>query len=595
VRPGESLDSARNEAQAIWSNYRADFLSRGGVVGPLDRNLSVDLRSIARGTSRVREQFQTTLLLLFGGAGLVLVMVSINVGGMFLARIVQSRKDTAVRRAIGATRSRIVRQWTIESVLVTTVGGIAGLALAGAALPALVDWLSPLIGFGGLGRAPTLNVPIDIRLFAFGVVGILSLSVVAAAIPTVWWMRRESYRALKAAPDDRDNRRIQAALSIVQVAVCTTLLLGGGLLIRTLDELGSIDTGFDRELLVRFGFDTRLAGYDGPATAAFQQRLLEEAASLPGVASAAFTGTPVMQGIGTVMVVARPGQIVTGGAWNTNVNRVSAGYFETMGLQLISGTIFEDRSLAPDEPRPVVVNQAFADSFFGDENPLGGVFDSGAEFGTPTYRIVGVVSDANYRSLREFDPPIFYTNSRADEPAGTFSLVVRTASPGLVVEPVRATVRSIDPAMPVIDAITMSEEVERSLWRERLATGLVSSFAVIGLAVAAMGLYAILAQFVASRRREIGLRLALGAKDRDVIRLIARRVATVIGLGLLLGVAAHLALGRWLSGLLYGVELLDPPVLAIAATALVVISLLAGMAPVRRAVSIDPMSTLREE
>jgi predicted permease len=598
LRESESLESARNETQVIWSRFREEFVAGGGTIGPFDRELSVELRSIARGTSRVREQFQGTLLLLLAGAGLVLAMVCFNVGGLLLARIAQSRKDAAMRRALGASRGRIAAQWTVESVLVAVIGGVAGLLLAAASMPALVRWLSPLIGFGGFGRAPTLEVSFDVRIAAFGVATMLGTGIVAALVPTFWWTRKDTYAALKATTDDRENRRIQSSLTVVQIAISTVLLLGGGLMIRTLDRLDAVDTGFDRGMLVRFAFDPRLADYDGPATAALRRRLLAETATLPGVAAAAITTTPVMQGLGVVMVVAPPGPPPAfDGSWNTNVQWVSSSYFRAMGIELLSGTVFEDTQASAAEPAAVVVNEAFARQFFGDEDAVGRVFDSGREFQTPRYRVVGVVSDANYRSLRESNPPIFYGNPLSSEQdfAGAFSLLVRTTTPAAIIQPVRAIVRSIDPALPVLEAVTMSDEVDRSLWRERLAASLTSGFAMIGLAIAAIGLYAILAHYVASRHKEIGLRIALGAMGRDVLRLVAQRVAPLLLLGLLAGMAAHVALSRWLASLLYEVSMLDPTTVVVSGAALLVTSLLAAMVPVLHALSVDPASTLRED
>ncbi len=598
LRAGESLAAARQETRAIWSRFREELVAGGGVVGPFDRELSIELRSIARGTSRVREQFQGTLLLLLGGAGLLLAMVCLNVGGLLLARITQSRKDAAMRRALGASRSRIARQWTAESVLVAAIGGVAGLLLAAAAMPALVRWLSPLIGFGGLGRPPTLDVSFDPRVAAFGVAATLATGLAAALVPTFWWTRKDTYAALKASADDRENRRIQSGLSVVQVAISTVLLLGGALMIRTLDALEAVDAGFDRDRLVRFALDLRLADYDGPAAAALERRLLEETARLPGVESAAVTATPVMQGLGVVMFVTPPGAPpASDSAWNANVNRVTASYFDTMGIPMSSGAVFEDRLVPADEPTPVVVNEAFARRFFGDGDAVGRVFDSGRVYETPSYRVVGVVSNASYRSLRESDPPIFYTNpmSRERQVAGAFSLLVRTTTPEAVIEPVRAIVRSLDPALPVLEAVTMPDEVDRSLWRERLAAALTGGFAVIGVAIAAIGLYAILAHYVASRRKEIGLRIALGAMGLHVLRLVARRVAPVLALGLLAGTAAHVVLSRWLASLLYEVSTLDPAAVTVSAAALLAMSLLAAMVPVLNAISVDPASTLRED
>jgi predicted permease len=221
LRAGESLESANAETRAIWSRSREAFVAGGGVVGPFDRDVSVELRSIARGTSRVREQFQPTLLLLFGGAGLVLAMVCVNVGGLLLARIMQARRETAVRRALGASRARIACQWIVESMLVAAIGGVVGLVLAAVAMPALVRWLSPLIGFGGFGQPPTLEVSFDLRIAAFGGAAMLGTGILAALVPTFWGTRKEAYATLKASMDDRETIRIQSGLSVVQVAMST--------------------------------------------------------------------------------------------------------------------------------------------------------------------------------------------------------------------------------------------------------------------------------------------------------------------------------------------------------------------------------------
>ena len=598
LREGHSLESARAETRVIWSRFREEFVAGGGVIGQFDRDLTLELRSIANGTSRVREQFEGTLLLLFGGGGLVFALVCLNVGGLLLARVAQSKKDTAMRRALGATRGRIACQWVVESVLLAAIGGIAGLLLALGALPAVVRWLSPVIGFGGFGRAPALDVAFDGRIAAFGVAAMLGMGIVAALVPTLWWTRKDTYAALKASTDDRESRRIQSALSVVQIAISTVLVLGCGLMIRTLDRLDAVDAGFDRTMLTRFVLDPGLADYDGAAAAVLQQRLLEETARLPGVEAAAITQTPVMQGLGMIMVVAPEGPPpVFEGSWNTNVNRVTAGYFETMGIELLSGVVFEDKQTAADAPAPVVVNATFARRFFGEETAVDRVFDMGREFKTPRYRIVGVVSDANYRSLREANPPIFYVNPMSLEQnfAGEFSLLVRTTTPEGVIAPVSALVRSIDPALPVLEAVTMSDEVDRSLWRERLVTALTTGFAMIGLAIAAIGLYAILAHYVASRRKEIGLRIALGAMGGDVVRLAVRRVGPLVLLGLLAGTVAHVAHARWLATLLYEVSALDPIAFAVAAASLLLMSALAAMVPVLHAMSVDPAITLRED
>jgi hypothetical protein len=285
-------------------------------------------------------------------------------------------------------------------------------------------------------------------------------------------------------------------------------------------------------------------------------------------------------------------------AWNTTVNNVTEDYFAAMGIELASGTLVDDDEQASaDGPVPIVVNTAFARRFFGGVDAVGRVLDVGREFQAPRYRIVGVVEDANYRSLREANPPIFYANPLASrEPfPGSFSLLLRTTTPDAVIEPVRALVRSIDDALPVLEAVTMSAEVDRSLWRERLAAALTSAFAIVGVATAAIGLYAILASYVASRRKEIGLRIALGAMVGDVLRLVARRVAPIVLVGLILGVATHLAVSRWLESLLYEISTLDPLTVAITGLALLVMSIAAALVPALQATCVDPARTLRED
>jgi predicted permease len=369
-------------------------------------------------------------------------------------------------------------------------------------------------------------------------------------------------------------------------------------MLHSLDRLNAVDAGFDRELLVRFVIDPQLADYDWPAATGLQRRLLEETPRLPGVDAAAITGTPVMQGIGTVMVVTPPGGPPDiEGAWNTNVNNVTAGYFATMGIELVSGAVFDDEQRAGEGPTPTVVNAAFARRFFPGEDAVGRVFDVGREFKAPSYRVVGVVADANYRSLREVEPPIFYVNPLGGQQrsAGSFNLIVRTTTPEAIIGPMRALVRSIDPALPVTEAVTMADEVSRSLWRERLAAALTSAFATIGLAIAAIGLYAILAHYVASRRKEIAMRIALGAVGRDVIWLVVRRVAPIVLLGLVVGTLAHVAVSRWLASLLYDVATLDPITVATAGVTLFVMALLAAMVPALRAISVDPARTLRQD
>ena len=597
LRPGASFEAAQQETEGLWSRVREEILSEESEsLGPFDREASVELRSIARGTSAVRTEFRRTLLLLFAGTILLLVMVCLNVGGLLLARALSSRKETAVQLAVGATRSQIARKWVAESLLVAAFGGAAGVLLAAAGMPALLRWLSPVIGFAGFGRPPMLEVPLDLRISIFVLAATLGTGIVTAIVPAFWFARCDLHAALRASISDPRSHRLQSGLSVIQVAICTVLLLASGLMIRTLWTLESVDAGFDREMLIRFSIDPQMADYSASDAWSLQQRLLEETERLPGVEAAALTRTPVMQGFGMVMFAVPPGPPLEDSSWNTNVNEVTPGYFDAMGIELLSGYVFDGRFASGEGPLPVVVNEAFAQQFFGSEDAVGRVFDEGTVFEIPRYRIVGVVSNANYRSLRETKPPIFYQNLFGPEsPPYIFNLVVRTASPRSLIQPVRDIVRSIDPRLPLIDTVTMGEDVDRSLWRERLISSLAGWFTVIALAVAAIGLYGILGHHVATRRREIGLRLALGASWMNILWVVSKRALLILILGLLIGTGTHLLVGPRIESLLYEVPILDPASFVVTVAFLLLVAMAASAFPFIRAVSIDPAATLRQE
>ena len=598
LRPGISIAAAQEEARILWSTHREEWLSvEGESISPFDRDLSVELRSIERGTSPLRDAFQGTLLLLLTGTTMLLVMVCLNVGGLMLARSMDRRQETAVRLALGASGSQIRGQWVAESVLVAALGTTTGVLLAATGGPALVQWLSSTAatGLAGFGPAPTFEFsPSRILIFVLVVTAVTVI--VTTLVPAYWSRHSDLQTALKAGMSAPANRRLQACLITIQVALCTILLLAGGLMLRTLRNFGEVDAGFDQKRLVRFSIDPGIADYDDSDTWSLQQRLLESTRQLPGVEAAGLTVVPVMQGVGIVTIVVRPGQRVDDGSWNTNVNQVTPGFFGTMGIELLTGELFGPEAESADGPMSVVVNEAFALRFFGKEDPIGRVLDMGAEFENPRYRIVGLVSNANYRSLREADPPMLYWNPFGPgKPASSFSLVVRTASPETVIQPVRDLAQSIDPALPILQAVTMSDEIDRSLWQERLVAVLAASFSVFAMTLAAIGLYGIFAHYVASRRREIGLRVALGARWTHILWLVSRCALATVAVGFIAGLTAHTLAGPSIEGLLFEVSVLDPFSIIASAAFLTLVAGVAGVFPVLRAISADPVRTLREE
>jgi predicted permease len=600
LRPGVSREQAEQETAAAWLRYMQDAAAREpqNYKGHLDRRLEV--RSIANGLSPMRDQSHTALVLLLAGTGLLLLMVCANVGGLLLARATAREKETAVRLAVGASRGRIVRQWLTESLLLTFIGGGAGIAAAYGSMPLLVRWLPPARGIGidpAELRTLSLDLHPDLRVVAFSM-AVCALTAVLSAFAPAWRSSRHDLSlALKIAIGDGRQRRFQSALCAIQVALCTVLVMSAGLMARSLSNLRNVNTGFDRDRVVIFSVDPHVRGYDSQQTWSLQNRLVDGARALPGVEAAALAGRALMRGIGLVNEVVFPGQRGDG-IMNTSVNSVGPEYFDVMGMHVLKGREFtagdttEDGALAH-----VIVNEAFVRRFLKGENPIGQQFATGKEFVKPQYEIIGVVNDTNYRSLREVPPPIFYEEKFGPKAyPDTFVLHVRTrGDPRSMIQPMRDLLRSIDPTVPFFQVATLSEEVDRSLWQERLLVTLASCFSIFAMTLAAIGLYGIVAYFVTARRREIGLRMALGAESGHVTWLVVRRVIPALAAGISGGAVLSLLAGTWVQSLLYGVQPFDPWSGSMALGLLLAIGLGAAAAPALRAIRIDPASTLRED
>ncbi len=600
LRPGVSREQAEQETAAAWMRYMQDAAVREpqNYKGHLDRRLEV--RSIANGLSPIRDQSHTALVLLLAGTGLLLLMVCANVGGLLLARATAREKETAVRLAVGASRGRIVRQWLTESLLLTSIGGGAGIAAAYATMPLLARWLPPARGIGldpAELRTLSLDLHPDLRVVAFSI-AVCALTAGLSAFAPAWRSsRHDLYLALKTTIGDGRQRRFQAALCAIQVALCTVLLMSAGLMARSLSNLRNLNTGFDRDRVVIFSVDPHVRGYDSQQTWSLQNRLLDGARALPGVDAAALAGRALMRGIGLGNSIIFPGQRGDG-VINTSMNSVTPEYFDVMGMHLLAGRGLNFGDTEEEgKLEHVVVNEAFVRRFFNGQNPIGRQFDTGKEFVKPKYEIIGVVNDTNYRSLREIPPPIFYEDKFGPKAyPDTFVLHVRThGDPRLTIQPMRDLLRSIDPTVPFYQVATISDEVDRSLWQERLMVGLASCFGIFAMTLAAIGLYGIVAYFVTARRREIGLRMALGAESGHVVWLVVRRVIPALAVGIAGGVFLSLLAGTWVRSLLYGVQPFDPSSGSMALALLLAIGVAAAAAPALRAIRIDPASTLRED
>jgi predicted permease len=355
-----------------------------------------------------------------------------------------------------------------------------------------------------------------------------------------------------------------------------------------------------RDHVVILSVDPQVRGYDSQQAWSLRQRLLNGARALPGVEAAALADRALMRGIGLGNGVVFPGQ-KGDGVINTSTNFVSPEYFDVMGIHLLEGRGFSEAdSQEEGKLTHVIVNEAFVQRFLAGQNPIGRKFAASLSVGKefePQYEIIGVVNDTKYRSLREVPPPIYYTYAFGPKayPNPFVLHVRRQGDPRAIIQPIRKLLQSIDPTVPFFQVATLSEEVDRSHWQERLLVAVVSCFGIFAMMLSTIGLYGILAYFVTGRRREIGLRMALGADSGHVIWLVIRRVTPALTAGILGGVLLSWLAGKWIQSVLYGVQTFDPRSTSAALVLLISIGIGAAAAPTLRALRVDPASTLRDD
>ncbi|HEV2689612.1 MAG TPA: ABC transporter permease [Bryobacteraceae bacterium] len=591
LRPGVTLEQARAESFAIV-NAAMDM-----QVATNTRDEHLEVQPIATGVSLIRPRFAGALILLMSGVGLLLLMICANVGGLLLARAAARREETAVRLAIGATTGRLLRQWLTESLVLTSIGGLAGLWIASAAAPLFVRAIPTLRDLSATALPVSLDLRPDIRVAAFAI-GVCALCALFAGLPAALQATRTDLHSSLKSTRGTSRQPLRWTLVAIQVGLCTFLLAGAGLLITTFRHLRALDPGFDRDHVVTFSLDPGMAQYTPAQAADLQTRLVTAVRTLPGVESVGTALLGLMRGTGMKTTVAPEGQIAPRSDFmNTSLNAVSPDYFETMGIHFLAG-----RNLRPNEPQtkpePVVVNRAFVRRFFPGTDPIGRKFGTGTGKPVPgDMQIVGVVSDAKYRSLREAIPPtIYHLQYAAIKFSNAFVLHVRTRNrPEGIIEAVRKSLNAIDPRLPFYEIHTLAEEVNSTLWAERLLAWLSAIFSGVAAVLATLGVYATLAYAITQSRREIGIRVALGAGASDVLRLFSARPVRFAALGVLLGLAGFYAARPAFRTVLYEVSPADPLTIAASAGAVLFIAMAATLVAIRSALRVDPATVLREE
>ncbi len=571
-------------------------------------NPEITLLPAQSGLTGSRTRYVDPLYVLMLAVGIILLIACANVAGLMIARASARQKEMAVRLALGADRARVVRQLLTESVMLSVLGGALGILFAYWGAHAIITFVS-----SNQTRPLGFATGVDLRVLGFTVAISLLTGILFGLAPAFRSARVDLTPALKEGEGSATSSghaggkwfSIGNALVVAQVALAIVVLVGAGLLVRTLANLRSIDVGFDSHNILIFGIDPTLIGYKGQQVDNFYRDLRGRLSETPSVKSVSYSMLPLLSG----------GLMMTSFHWpgtpqdqesEADMLAVGPNFFETLHIPFLTGRNFNASDFeqsasnseeAPSSTRtPVIVNQAFVEKYVGKENPLGKQFgQSEADANgprNPGYEIIGVVRDTKYNSLRREIHAMMFTA----QSGGGASFEVRTAaSPQAIIPAIREVVAQVNTNLPLFEVKTESEQIDRLLFQERLVARLSGFFALLALVLACVGLHGLLSYEVSRRTREIGIRMALGAEPGNVLKLVLRQGIVLAIAGAVLGIGVALAVTRYLSSMLYDVHANDPLTMIAVAVLLTFVALAACYIPARRAMRVDPLVALRYE
>jgi predicted permease len=568
-------------AAANWSAYGREQFLMG----------TVHVERAASGYSSLRNDFSSALIVLMGMVGLVLLIACANLANLLIARAFARQREIAMRISLGASRGRLVRQLLVESMVLSIVGGTAGLLFAFGMTGGLIA-LVPVEGNPLLIRPEPDS---RILLFTLGVT--LLTGLIFGIIPALRATRPDLWNTLKdtvgSIAGTGGSLFLRKGLIAAQVALSFLLLFGAGLFVSSLQNLKTTNTGFEQmDNLVTFQLSPALSGYDTPRTVQHYGDLLESLRSVPGIRSAGLAMMPVLHGSKWDSTVSVEGhQAQEGENMQAFMNALSPGYFQTMGISILEGRDFDSHDIKEDA-KVAIVNRRFARHFFKEKSAIGRHLGLG---GSPETKldieIVGVVADSLYEGPRQgVHRQVFIPNWGNNAAA----FYVRTEMPSsLAYAAVYREVHRLDASMPVYELKTLEAQLDETLLTERLIAMLSAGFGFLATALAAIGLYGVMAFVVTRRTKELGVRLALGAQRASVIWLMMKEVLLLLAVGLAVGVPSAMALGRFVASQLYGVESGNPWIAGSTLVVLALVAATAGMIPAHRASRIDPILALR--
>jgi putative ABC transport system permease protein len=581
LAPGLTLEQAQAECDTTAAGMAATW--------PELRDWGIHLLSFR--DTFVAPQLRASLLILLAGVMCVLLIACANIANLLLARATSRRREMAVRTALGAPRARLVRQVLVESTALAGIGGAFGI-LGAMALVRVVNAALPA------NLLPVPDVPLDGTVLLFAAFSTVATGVLFGLAPAAFASEGRVGDVLKSSRGDTGGGaplRLRRLLAASELALATVLLIGAGLLVQTFLNLQGARLGFDPQGLLTFQLAPPAAKYPPPDKASQLYRsLLDSLQAAPGVRGAAVSsGLPFGQGNYTTspLVTSGPSVLPPDTPVPIDWRIVSPGYFAMMGIPLLRGRDLSDAD-GPQAARVTVVSQETARRFWGDDDPLGRTLKRTAD--GSTFTVVGVVGEVRSTTLNQENPCVYYPLAARVWPV--MDVAVKTDGDPMALLPmVRRKVRDLDAELPLATVRTMDDWVRNSAAQPRLSASLVGAFAGAAVVIAALGIYGVLAFSVNRRTREIGVRIALGARASSVVRLVVREGMSMAALGIGFGVLGALGLGRAVASLVYGVTPADPATFVLVAAGLAAVSLASCWLPARRAARVDPLVALREE
>jgi predicted permease len=590
LKPGWTVKRASAQLDSISPGIFA-----ATVPGQYDAIDKKDYRSFhlgalpgATGVSGLRRDYEDPLWLLLALSGLVLLIACANLANLMLARASVRKREMALRLTLGASPTRLIRQLLAESLLLAMLGTIAGAVLAQVLSAVLVSFLSTQQNPIFMQLTP------DWRVLGFAAALAILTCILFGLTPAIQASRTDPGVVMKAggrgATAGHDRFLLRRTLVVSQVALSLVLLTGAFLFVRTFRNLTTLNTGFQQDHILIADFDFSPLKVTQASEMTFKRELIARMEAVPGVTSVAET---------LIVPLGHAG-------WDDNIdipsgpqrqdvtfNRVSTGYFRTMETPLLAGRDFNQID-TPQSPQVAIVNQAFARKFAGSANPLGMVLRDRER--DRTYRVVGLVGDSKYYYLREEPVPIVFVSfSQENGPEEHSTLMIRSDEPLLpLISSIKRAARDINPAM-VLTFSVLKTQIREGLLRERLMATLSGFFGVLATILAMVGLYGVVSYMVARRRNEIGVRMALGANRNNILLMVLREAAILLGIGLVIGTGLSLAAGTAAASMLYGLKPRDPLTLGAAIAGMASVALLASLLPAHRAATMHPMEALREE